>query len=62
MKKGNPDSSLIGDLLKKLHASYFGDKPQADKADKPAKADKDDAELLDQLKATLDRASAPEEP
>lgn len=60
MKKSNPDSSLIGDLLKKLHASYFGDKKDTEKQTKKKPADTDDAALLNQLKATLDKASAPE--
>ena len=60
MKKSNPDSSMIGDLLKKLHASYFGDKKETEKQTKKKAADTDDAELLGQLKATLDKASAPE--
>ena len=59
MKKSNPDSSMIGDLLKKLHASYFGDKKTEEKAERKKKTDEEDTKLLDQLKATLSRVTNP---
>ena len=57
MKKNTPDANSISDLLKKLHASYFGAKADSEKPKKKAKEDSEDEELLDQLKATLDKAN-----
>ncbi len=59
MKKNNPDAKTVGDLLKKLHASYSEDHKK--NAKQAATSDGEDSALLDQLKATLDKASEPQD-
>ena len=60
MKKNSSDASSIGDLLKKLHASYLGGNKKAEKPTKTeSTASADDSAILKQLKATLDKVSSP---